>query len=176
MTLRSDPRPRRAPRVGAWLVDVAAANAGRAVYGVVMIGVLLAAENARHEGYPATIEAAVIVLVLYWLTSFYTHALGERLQRRESLNATLLWHSCIHELPVMEGALIPVLVLLVTWATGFTVDSGATAALWTAAASIVVLEVVAGWRSRLGPRGLSIQAGAGAVMGLTLVGLKLALH
>ena len=125
MVLRSDPRPPRTPRVGAWLVDVAAANAGRAVYGAVMVGVLLAAENARHEGYPATIEAAVIVLVLYWLTSFYTHALGERLQRRESLNATLLWRSCIHELPVMEGALIPVLVLLVAWATGFTVDSGA---------------------------------------------------
>jgi hypothetical protein len=176
MTLRSDPRPRRAPRVGAWLIDVAAANAGRAVYGVVMIGVLLAAEDARHEGYPATIEAAVIVLVLYWLTSFYTHTLGERLQRRESLNARLLWRSCVHELPVIEGALIPVLVLLATWATGFTVDRGATAALWTAAASIVVLEVMAGWRSRLGLRGLWIQAGAGAVMGLTLVGLKLVLH
>lgn len=138
--------------------------------------VLLAAENARHAGYPATIEAAVVVLVLYWLTSFYTHALGERLQRRESLNAALLWRSCIHELPVMEGALIPVLVLLATWASGFNVDSGAKAALWAAAGSIVVLEFVAGWRSRLGPRGLSIQAGAGAVMGLTLVGLKLTLH
>jgi hypothetical protein len=176
MVLRSGPRRPRLARVGAWFVDVASANAGRAVYGAVMVGVLLAAENARHEGYPATIEAAVIVLVLYWLTSFYTHALGERLRRREALTPALLWRSCIYELPVIEGALIPVLVLLATWATGFTVDSGARAALWVAAGCIVVLEVVAGLRSRLGVRGLSLQAGGGAVIGLTLVGLKLVLH
>ena len=118
----------------------------------------------------------MIVLGALLAHELLTHALGERLQRRESLNTTLLWRSCIHELPVMEGALIPVLVLLVAWATGFTVDSGARVALWSAAVSIVVLEVVAGWRSRLSPRGLSLQAGAGAVMGLTLVGLKLVLH
>jgi len=162
-------------RRGSWLLGTVAANAGGAVYGAMMVAVLIVAEDTRRDGYPATIEAAAIVLVLYWLTNFYTHALGERLRRREPVNARLLWQSCLHELPVVEGALIPVLVLLVTWAAGFTVARGANLALWAAAASIVVLEIVAGWRARNGPSGVWFEAAAGTVIGLTLVGLKLVL-
>jgi hypothetical protein len=135
----------------------------------------LAAEDAGHEGYPATIEAAAIVLALYWFTSLYTHTLGVRLQGGESLSTGLIWRSCVHELPILEGALIPVLALLLTWAAGFTVTSGATVALWAAAASLVVLEVAAGLRSRH-RRGLWRQACAGATIGLALIALKLVLH
>lgn len=42
-------RPRRA---GSWLLGLAAENAGGAVYGTVMIGLLLAAEDARHDSTP----------------------------------------------------------------------------------------------------------------------------
>jgi hypothetical protein len=45
-----------------------------------MVGVLLAAEDARHVGYPATFEAAVIVLAIYLLTRLYTHSLGDRMR------------------------------------------------------------------------------------------------
>jgi hypothetical protein len=167
---------RRPRRVGAWLVRVAGENAGGAVYGTVMIGVLFAAEDARHEGYPETIGAAAVILVLYWLMTFYTHTLGARLQSREPLNLPLFWHSCLHELPIIEGAFVPVLVLLVAWAAGAPVTSGVTAAVWTTAASIVALEVAAGWRAQLRPRSLWLQAGAGVVMGAAVIALKLVLH
>ena len=171
-----DARRARLPRRGGRLVDVVLTHAGGAVYGAVMVGVLLASEDARAEGYGATIEAAVVVLALYWLTNLYAHTLGERLQRREHLHMKLLWRSCVHELPTVEGALIPVLVLLITWAAGVTITSGVNAALWATAATIVVLEVAAGWRSRRGSPDLWLQIGAGAVLGLTLIGLKLVLH
>jgi hypothetical protein len=167
---------RRLSQLGASLGDVTTANAGGAVYGVLLIGLLLAAEDAPREGYPATIEAAVVVLVLYWLTNLYTYALGVRLERREPLNPGLLWRSCLHELPIIEGALVPGLVLLITWAAGLTVASGATAALWTAAGTIVVLEVAAGWRSRQRLRDIWPQVAVGALIGLALIGLKLVLH
>ncbi len=141
-----------------------------------MIGVLLAAEDPRSEGYPETIVGATIVLVLYWLTSFYTHTLGARLQTREPLTKTLFWHGCLHELPIIEGAVVPVLVLLIAWVAGAAVTTGITAALWTVALGIVTLEVAAGWRARLRPQGLCFQAAAGAVMGLAIIALKLVLH
>jgi hypothetical protein len=140
-----------------------------------MIGVLLAAEDARHEGYPATIEAAAVVLALYLLTNLYAHTLGMRLRSREPLNARLVWRGCVHELPILEGALVPVAALLVAWAAGFALTSAVNAALWTAAAVVIVLEIAAGWRSRVG-RALWIQAIAGAAMGLALIALKLVLH
>ncbi len=166
-------RPRRAL---AWLLTVGAANAEGAVYGTLMIGVLLAAEDADRVGYPDTIGAAAIVLALYWLANLYTHTLGLRLKTREPLNVRLILRSCVHELPIIEGALIPVLALLVAWAAGATVASAVTAALWAAAVSIVLLEIAAGWLARLRPHDLWLQAGIGAVMGLAVIGLKLLLH
>ncbi len=166
----------RLRRAVTWLVGTAVGNAEGAVYGTLMIGVLLAAEDGRRDGYPETIGAAAIVLVLYWLTSFYTHILGVRLRNRESLDRGLFWRTCTHELPIIEGALIPVLVLLIAWAAGAHVTGGVTAALWTAAISIVALELAAGWRARLSPRGLWLQAAAGVVMGIAILSLKLVLH
>ncbi len=172
----STARALRPGRTAGWLLRIAAENAGGAVYGTVMIGVLLAAEDARRDGYPETIGAAVIVLGLYWVTSLYTDTLGDRLRSASPLSATVFWRSCLHELPIVEGGLIPVLALVVAWAAGASVTSAVTAAVWTTGASIVILEVVAGWRARLSPRRLWLQTGAGAVIGLAIVALKLVLH
>jgi hypothetical protein len=177
MSSRTRDERRAGPqRFAAWLLDVTMANAGGAVYGAATVGVLLAAEDARHEGYAATLEAAAIVLVLYWLASLYAHGLGVRLQRREQLDARHLWRSCVYELPMLEGALVPVLVLLITWAAGAAITTGVTAALWTAAGTVVILEAVAGWRSRREWRDVAFQVGGGVLMGFALLGLKLVLH
>ena len=168
--------PRHPRRAAAWLAGVAAENAPGAVYGTVMVGVLLAAEDTYHEGYPETIGAAAIILVLYWFMNLYTHTLGIRLRTRGRLTKTLFWHSCAYELAVLEGAMIPVLALLVAWAAGATVTTGVSVALWATAVSIVTLEVAAAWRGGLRRSDVWIQAGAGALMGLAIIVLKLVLH
>lgn len=175
--LRDSPAlPRHPRRAAAWLAGVAVENAPGAVYGTVMVGVLLAAEDTYHEGYPETIGAAAIILVLYWFMNLYTHTLGIRLRTRGRLTKTLFWHSCAYELAILEGAMIPVLALLVAWAAGATVTTGVTVALWATAVSIVTLEVTAAWRGGLRRMDVWIQAGAGAVMGLAIIALKLVLH
>ena len=152
------------------------AHAGGAVYGALLVGALLAAEDARHQGYGATIEASVVVVALYWLTNLYAHGLGVRRQRRERLNARLLWSSGLEELPIVEGALVPLVVLLVAWVVGVTIASAVSAAVWAAAGMIVVLEVAAGWRSRRGRGDVGIQATVGVAIGFALIGVKLILH
>lgn len=159
----------------AWLVKVTADNAGGAVYGTVMIGVLFAAEGSKRVGYPDAVGAAVIVLALYWLTSLYTYVLGTRLRTREPLSASVFWRSCVHELPIVEGALLPLLALLVAWAIGTSVTTGVTIATWATAVTIVILEFLAGWRSGMGPGRSWLQAGVGAAIGFAIIGLKLLL-
>ncbi len=168
-----EPRPRG---VVGRVANVAAQNAAGAVYGTMMVGILLAAEDGHRESYPETIGAASVVLVLYWLMSLYTHALGIRLRSRGRFSITLFWLSCRYELAIIEGAFIPVLALLVAWAAGATVASGVTAALWTTVVSIVILEVAAAWRARLRLRDVWLQAAFGAVIGLAIIALKLILH
>jgi hypothetical protein len=155
---------------------LAAENIEGAVYGTVVVGVLFAVEDAPRVGYLETIEAAVLVLALYWLTGFYAHELATRVQRREQVNLKLMWRSCLHELTVIEGGLIPVFALLVAWASGASVSVGVAAAVWTTAVTLVALEVAAGCRARPGFKPLLIQAGAGLAMGMAIVALKLMLH
>ncbi len=141
-----------------------------------MIGVLLAAEDARQETYAETIGATAVVVVLYWATSLYTHILGVRLRTHEPLGGALFWRSVVHEFPVIEGAVIPVAVLVLAWATGASLISGVRAAVYATAISIVLLEIAAGWRAQ--PRGPSIwlRAVAGAAAGLAVVAVKVILH
>jgi hypothetical protein len=169
-------QPGRLRQVIAWLGKVTLENAGGAIYGTVMIGVLFAAESSGSLGYPDTVAAALIVLALYWLTHLYTYTLGTRLRTGEPLSARVFWRSCIHELPIIEGALLPLLVLLVAWAAGASITTGVNIAVWTTAVSIIGLEVAAGWRSGLGLSRLLLQVCVGAAIGITIVGLKLLLH
>lgn len=172
----ADAEPRRLRRVIAWLRKVTLDNAGEAVYGTVMIGVLFAAESSHPVGYPDAVAAALVVLALYWLTHLYTFTLGTRLRTGEPLGARVLWRSCIHELPLVEGALLPLLVLLGSWVAGASVATGVSIAIWATAGGIIVLELAAGWRSGLGLSRLLLQAGVGTAMGGAIIGLKLLLH
>jgi hypothetical protein len=56
------------------------------------------------------------------------------------------------------------------------VSTGVTIATWTAAVTILLLEFVAGWRSRLALERLWLQAAIGTVIGFAIIGLKLLLH
>ncbi len=88
----------------------------------------------------------------------------------------MFWRSCSHELPIIEGAAVPIVALLVAWAAGATVSSGVSAALWTAVISIVGLEFIAARRAHLPPRVLWLQIGAGVIIGSAILALKLVLH
>lgn len=168
--------PGRLRRVADRMLDAVAENVEGAVYGTVMIGVLFAVEDSAHETYAETVEAALIILLLYVLTHVYAHFLGIRLRAREPISTKLLWRSCLHELPILQGAIVPVLALLIAWILGAKSTEGTTAALWTTVVMIVILEVAAGWRAKLGPLELLLQAGTGTILGLMIVALKLVLH
>jgi hypothetical protein len=168
--VRVEPREvsERLWRFGGWLVLITTANAGAALYGAAVIGVLLAAEDSRRAGYPATLEAAAIIVGLPWLASIYTQVLSVRLRSREAVSLALILRTSAHELPTLEGAVIPIVTLTVAWAAGVAVTSGVNAALWAGVAAVVILETIAGWRSR-GRRGLVLQTTVGAALGLRLV-------
>lgn len=163
-------------RTAALLVAASTGNAEGAVYGALMIGVLLAAEDARRETYAETIGGAVIVLAFYWLTHLYTHVLGVRLRTHEPLARRVIRRSLVHELPVIEGGVVPMLVLVVAWITGASVSSVVLAAVYATAASIIVLEIAAAWGVRPRETSVWVRAVLGTVTGLGLVAVKVVLH
>ena len=157
-----------------WIVP--AGNPAGAIYGMIVIGALLAAESGRHETYIETVGSAVIAAALYWLAHAYTTVLGRRLQTLERLTAAALWRGLVHDLALIRGAAVPLLVLLLAWATGAAQATAVNAALWSAVASLIAFELVAGLRSRATPGELVLELAVGGAMGLGILALKIVLH
>jgi hypothetical protein len=152
------------------------ANPGGLVYGTIAVAALLAAETARGESYAKSIGAVAITLLLYWLARAYSEFAGHRLQKSEPFRIAGLAQTMVRELSVLVGAAIPLVVLLVWWAAGARLTTAANAAIWTAAATIVLIEVVSGFRARLSRRELVAQTALGAVLGLLVTALRVVLH
>jgi hypothetical protein len=152
------------------------ANPAGGVYGAIMVGALLAAESARRETYAKTVLAVVITLLLYWLAHSYAEGAGRRLRDGGRLTVAGLARTMGHEVSILIGSALPLLVLLFLWAAGASLASAVKAAVWTSAIIIVVIEVVAARRARLEGRELVGQVALGALLGLMVVVLRILLH
>jgi hypothetical protein len=146
------------------------------VYGVIVIGALLAAESGRHETYFDTVASTAIAAALYWLAHAYAGVLGRRLSTQEQLTATALLRALGHDWPLIRGAAIPLLALMLSWAAGAGQQTAVTAALWSTVASLVLFELVAGLRSRATPAELVLEVSVGIAMGMGVLALKIILH
>ncbi len=152
------------------------ASPGGLVYGTLAVGALLAAESARRETFAKTVLAVAITLMLYWLAHSYAEFTGERLQKGEAFSFADLVRTAAQELSVLFGAAVPLLVLLVAWAAGTSLTTAVTAAIWTSAVMIVIIEVVIGLRAQLSGRDLVRQTAFGAVLGVLVMVLRVVLH
>lgn len=146
------------------------------MYGVIVIGALLAAESGRHESYLDTVVSALIAAALYWLAHAYASVLGRRLAGNERLTAAALVRALGHDWALIRGAAVPLLALLGAGAVGASQEAAVTAGLWSAVASLVVFELVAGIRSRATRSELTVELAVGATMGLAILALRIVLH
>jgi hypothetical protein len=146
------------------------------IYGTITVGALLAAESAQSETYPETVGAVLIALAIYWLARSYAEFTAARLQRSEPLTLVGLGRTMLHELSILIGAAIPLLTLLVWWATGAPLGSAVTAAIWASAVVTALIELAAALRAKLTGIELVAQAALGVVLGLLVIAMKIVLH
>jgi hypothetical protein len=151
-------------------------NFGSALYGLLIVSALLAAESAVSESYGETLLGAVLALLISWWAHAYSEFVFWRAQAGERLTWAGVGGMLRRELPILGGAAPPVLAVLIAWAAGAGLGTAITIALWTSAATILATEVVSGLQADLSGRELAIQALVGTVMGLLILGLKLVLH
>ncbi len=151
-------------------------NPGGLVYGTILVATLLAAESPKRETFAKTVAAVAISLIAYWLSMSYAEFTGERMREDEAFKPAAFARAAAHELPVVFGALGPLLALIVCWVAGRGLPAAVTIGVWTSVAIIVATEVVLGVRAELTGRQLVIQTGMGVVLGLLVVALRVLLH
>jgi hypothetical protein len=151
-------------------------NPGAVVYGTITVGALLAAESAKRESYAGTVGAVAIAMLVYWLAHAYSEYTEGRIEQNQPLTLAGLRRTLVHELMIVVGAAIPWIELLICWGAGVRLTSAVTVAIWTSAAMIVLVEVLAGVRAGLSPRALVAQTSVGTLFGFLVIALKLVLH
>ncbi len=151
-------------------------NPSGVVYGILVIGALLAAESGQHESYLDTIASAAVATALYWFAHAYAELLGHRLETHERLELGALARALGRDWAMVRGATVPLAVLAIACAAGAAQQTAVTAALWSSAASLVAFELIAGVRARASARELALEGCAGAAMGLAILALKIILH
>jgi len=147
-----------------------------AIYGLMTVGALLAAESAGSETYAETVSAVVITMLVYLLAHSYAEFTSHRLKDRTPARAADLWRIIREQAPILFGAGIPLVALLIDWAVGASLDTAVITALITAAVVVMLLEVLAGVRAKQSGRELVLQTLFGAVLGLLIIALRLVLH
>jgi hypothetical protein len=157
-----------------WLLP--SRNPAGAIYGVIVIGALLAAESSRHESYLETFSSAALAAALYWLAHAYAGVLGRRLTHHERLSVPTLARALAHDWSLVRGAGIPLVALAIAWVLGASQQDAVTAALWSAIASLVALELLAGARSHATRGELAVDIAVGLAMGTAILMLKIILH
>ena len=166
--------PRRALEALADLV-VPPENPGASVYGLIVIGALLAGESGRHESYLGTFAAALIAAALYWMAHAYAGVLGRRLASSERLTARALLEALVRDLALIRGASVPLLTLLVAALAGASQETAVAVAIWSVVVSLIGFELLAGLRARAAPGELLIEVGVGVAMGTAILALKIVL-
>ncbi len=154
-------------------------NARGVVLGTLTIGALLAAEGTRNDTYQETALAVTILLAMYWLGHGYATALGVRIEqnrRGERWRFATTMAALRREVTILRGGAVPLVTLLVCWAAGLGLNTGVLAAIVASAVTIVVLEVMAGVAASLGPAEVITDALLGAVLGVSLLLVKILLH
>lgn len=168
------PSSRTGLRVGIARWAAASHPAGM-IHGAVVTAATLALMG-DHAGTDVSLLGAVGVLVVYWLTHGYTHALGRGIDGAHPHLARRLLDSTRLELPILLGG-VPALATVGILATsGVALTTAMTAGLWVTVVLMGAygylaahLAGVSGWRT-------VVETGFAAVLGLVMVGLNMLLH
>ncbi len=155
---------------------IPAANPTGAVYGLIVIGALLAAESGRHESYLDTLLSAAIAAILSWFAHSYAAALGLRLTTRQRLTPAMLIRALGHDLALVRGASIPLLALALAAIAGAEQETAVTIGVWSAVVSLTLFELLAGLRSGATRGELALETSVGLAMGLAILALRIVLH
>lgn len=151
-------------------------NPSRVVYGLLVTGAVLAAESAVDETMLQAVGSVAVTVVLLWVAHAYSYMLGERMASGGRWSPGTVVHAGVHEWPLIRGSIVPLVVLIISGLAGASTSAALLAALITAIALLVLFELIAGWRTRLPPAALVVQAAVGAVLGIGIIALKVIVH
>jgi hypothetical protein len=148
-----------------------------AIYGTILSTALIAAYSEDPGSDPWQIAVAVLVAaVVFWLAHAYADVLARGLALRERASFARARVELRREWPMVGGAILPILPLLLA-PLGVLSDYGAENA--AIASGVALLGLVGGaiaWRRGEGLAGVAFNAAGSILFGIVVVALKAIVH
>jgi hypothetical protein len=149
---------------------------GPLVYGTVTVGAVLDAEGIKTETFVETIVGVALAMVLLWLAHAYAQMTAHRLAKGEHLTPRRIAHYMGQEAPILLGAVVPLLTVVIWSAAGSNLSDSLSAGIWADVAMIVVINLVAAVVSELSGIDLLVQTAVGVLLGVGIIGVKVIFH
>lgn len=127
------------------------------IYGLVVLGSVLAAESVHSSGGVRDITAALTVLLVYWLAHTYADLMGRRFEQERPLAWSDVTEVARHEWAIMRGAIVPVVAMLVAVVLGVSSWRVDEVGMITDVAMLALFAVVGGLRANLSRLALVFQ-------------------
>lgn len=142
------------------------------VYGIVIVGSVIAVESAAHPSAIGETVATSLVLVTYWLAHAYSEMVGERFETREPLDWGHALATVRHEAAIVRGASLPIIAMLIAALLGASANTTALAGIIVAVVSLSLFSLLGGMRAQMAPWPLAAQALVGVVFGVLIGGVR----
>lgn len=143
------------------------------VFGNVTVAAICAIESTRPHVRSREVVAAVFgTMLVYWMAHAYSEVASMRLGRRAPWSLAIVREGLADEWPLLRGASLPLIAMLLALAFGANGEGCAGAGFWTALAALVLFEAYAARRAGEGWLGVAVGAGVGLALALVLVLLR----
>jgi hypothetical protein len=169
-TTHSDPdRPQKGDPLGLYR------GAEGLITGTVVCAAAIAYGAAKLDTTGTLCLAILGTVAVYWLAHLHAETLGSALTHRHHPMLALR-HALVATWPIAGVSILPVGILLVAELFGADLRTAAWVALVATIGLLTVYSYVAGLRGGLDPWGRIASAAGGAVLGILVALLKIALH
>ena len=148
-----------------------------AIYGTILSTALIAAYSEDPGSDPLQVAAAVLVAALiFWLAHAYADVLARGLALRERASFARARAELAREWPMVTGAILPILPLLLA-PLGVLSDYGAeNAAIISGVGLLGIVGIAIAWRRGEGLVGIAFNATGCILFGVVVVALKAIVH
>ena len=148
-----------------------------AIYGTILSTALIAAYSEDPGSDPGQIAAAVLVAALvFWVAHAYADLLAHGVVYRHSGGFARFRVELAAEWPMVTGALLPILPLLLSPLGVLSDDAAEDAAIATGVALLGLVGIVIAMRRGSGLIGVALSAASSALFGVIVVALKALVH
>jgi hypothetical protein len=152
------------------------ANLSGAIFGVITAAAVIAAAAGHDAPLEEILTGTVVTLVVFWLAHVYAEVVAHHISGRHRPSLSAVRAAMVAELPVLEGPMLSLLLLLAGVLGLLEHDTAINLALWAVVAQLVAWGVAYARQQGWPWLGAAVAGAVNGSLGVIVIVLKALIH